>query len=52
VFYKTVIEGIEIADVANHFGVTSNVVYLARSRVLRRVRECMQDLYGHDILFN
>jgi len=38
-FHRLVVDGIAPADVARELGVSPNVVYLARSRVLRRVRE-------------
>lgn len=38
-FYRVVVDGLSAGEVAEELGVTTNVVYLARSRVLRRVRE-------------
>ncbi|HVK13987.1 MAG TPA: sigma-70 family RNA polymerase sigma factor [Gemmataceae bacterium] len=38
-FWGVVVEGRPAADVAGEFGLTANAVYLARGRVLRRLRE-------------
>jgi RNA polymerase sigma-70 factor (ECF subfamily) len=40
-FEATVLEGSTIAAAATRFGVTPNAIYLARSRVLRRVKEVL-----------
>jgi RNA polymerase sigma-70 factor (ECF subfamily) len=38
-FYRSTIDGVPLADVADELGLTHNAVCLARSRVLRRLRE-------------
>jgi RNA polymerase sigma factor (sigma-70 family) len=38
-FWATVVEGRSAVEVAREFGVTANAVYLARGRILRRLRE-------------
>lgn len=43
-FWATVVEGRSAVDVAREFGVTANAVYLARGRVLRRLREELDGL--------
>lgn len=42
-FWQTAVVGRPVAEVAAELGVTANTVYLARSRVLRRLRE---ELHG------
>jgi RNA polymerase sigma-70 factor (ECF subfamily) len=43
-FWRVTVDGRSAADVAADLGVSPNAVYLARSRVLRRLREEFQDL--------
>jgi len=43
-FWATVVEGRSAVDAAREFGVTANAVYLARGRVLRRLREELDGL--------
>ena len=43
-FYRTTVQNQTPKDVAEDLGVSVNVVYLARSRVLKRLREEFQDL--------
>jgi RNA polymerase sigma-70 factor (ECF subfamily) len=43
-FSRVVMDGVRPADVAAELGLTVNAVYLARSRVLRRIREEFADL--------
>jgi RNA polymerase sigma-70 factor (ECF subfamily) len=38
-FFKVVIEGRHPADVAEELGLTPNAVYVAKSRILRKIRE-------------
>lgn len=38
-FWRTAIEEQAVGDVANSLGISANAVYIARSRVLRRLRE-------------
>ena len=44
IFWQVTVEGKPGVEVARHFGVTPNVVYLARGRVLARLREELTDL--------
>lgn len=44
IFLRCYLDGIPILEVAREFGVTRNVVYLAKSRVLQRLRETYQEL--------
>lgn len=41
IFWRVVVEDHDTADVAQEFGVTPNVVRLAKSRILKRLRETM-----------
>jgi RNA polymerase sigma-70 factor (ECF subfamily) len=43
-FWRVTVEGERPADVAEALGVTVNIVYLAKSRILRRLREEFADL--------
>jgi RNA polymerase sigma-70 factor (ECF subfamily) len=43
-FWQVVVEGMRAAEVAAALGMSPNAVYLARSRVLRRLREEFADL--------
>jgi RNA polymerase sigma factor (sigma-70 family) len=43
-FWATVVEGRLAKDVALKFGITANAVYLARGRVLRRLRKALDGL--------
>jgi RNA polymerase sigma-70 factor (ECF subfamily) len=38
-FWRVVVEGQRLADVAAELGLTRNAVYIAKSRILRRLRE-------------
>jgi RNA polymerase sigma-70 factor (ECF subfamily) len=42
--WQTVVEGRSAADVARELGLTENAVYIARCRVLRRLRKELSDL--------
>lgn len=42
-FWLTAVEGRKAADVAHVLGISVNAVYLARSRILRRLRERIND---------
>lgn len=41
-FWKTAVENHDIADVARSLGVTPGVVYVSRSRVMKRLREFVE----------
>jgi RNA polymerase sigma-70 factor (ECF subfamily) len=43
IFWRVVVEERETADVADEFGVSPNVVRLAKSRILKRLRETMNE---------
>jgi RNA polymerase sigma-70 factor (ECF subfamily) len=43
-FWGVVVEGRRAAEVAADLGMTENAVYLAKARVLARLREEFQDL--------
>ena len=43
-FWYTTIEGRSAADVAEELNITTNAVYLAKSRILRRLREEFEGL--------
>ena len=45
-FWETVVAGRPAAEVADELGITPNAVYLARGRVLRRLREDLDGLLG------
>jgi RNA polymerase sigma-70 factor (ECF subfamily) len=47
-FYRVVIDGLPPAEVAAELGVKVNVVYLARARVLKRVRDEFAELLPED----
>ncbi|MCK6457245.1 MAG: sigma-70 family RNA polymerase sigma factor [Phycisphaerae bacterium] len=47
-FVAHVIEDAPVDDVCARFGLTANQVYLAKSRMLRRIRERMMELLGED----
>jgi RNA polymerase sigma-70 factor (ECF subfamily) len=47
-FWKVTIDGRSAADVAEDLGMSPNAVYLARSRVLRRLREEFEGLLHSD----
>jgi len=49
-FYRVVVEGQQPADVARDLNISVNVVYLAKSRVLRRLREEFSGLVDGDLL--
>ena len=40
-FWRVTVEGRAVADVATELGMTANAVYLARSRILRRLRDVL-----------
>jgi len=40
-FWRVTVDGLPAADVANALGITANAVYVARSRILRRLRETL-----------
>lgn len=42
-FWSVVVEGQEAADVASNLGLSVNAVYLAKSRILRRLRAVLGD---------
>jgi len=44
IFWKVTVDGRPGVDVAQEFGVTANAVYLARARVLARLRQELADL--------
>jgi RNA polymerase sigma-70 factor (ECF subfamily) len=43
-FWRVAVDGRPVADVALELGMTANAVYLAKGRVLRRLREELADL--------
>jgi RNA polymerase sigma-70 factor, ECF subfamily len=43
IFWRTIIDERDTADVAEEFGVSANVVRLAKSRILKRLREVLVD---------
>ena len=45
-FWKTTVEGRDVADVASLLGVSKWTVYQAKSRVLRRIRQDLAGLTG------
>ncbi|MBM3998904.1 MAG: sigma-70 family RNA polymerase sigma factor [Planctomycetes bacterium] len=47
-FWRTTVEGRPVADVAKELEITANAVYLAKSRVLRRLREELVDPFERD----
>lgn len=47
-FWKTAVDGRPPADVAQEMGISINAVYLAKSRVLRRLREELVDPFEGD----
>lgn len=47
IFWRTVVDEEDTADVAREFNVSTNVVRLAKSRILKRLRQVMQD-HGQD----
>ena len=49
VFRRLTIDSISVADVANEFGMTVGAVYVARSRVLRRLREEAEAVFGETL---
>jgi RNA polymerase sigma-70 factor (ECF subfamily) len=42
-FWRVTVEGASAADVARELGMTANAVYVARHRVMRRLREILSD---------
>jgi RNA polymerase sigma-70 factor (ECF subfamily) len=49
-FIRVTVEGLPTAEVALALGVSVNAVHLAKSRILRRLREEFQDLVDPDVL--
>lgn len=49
-FQQVVIDGHRPSDVAKTLGIDVNVVYLAKSRILARLREEFGDVIGEDVL--
>lgn len=45
-FWRTAVEGAPVAEVAAELGISAGAVYIARSRVLARLRERVQNLTG------
>ncbi len=43
IFWRTVVDEHDTAEVAREFNVSTNVVRLAKSRILKRLRQVMQD---------
>lgn len=48
-FYQNVIEGAPAKEVAQRLGITANQVYVAKFRVLERVRSLLTELTGYDL---
>ncbi len=44
---RVVVDGAAPKDVADELGMSVNSVYLAKSRILRRVRDELGDIFGH-----
>lgn len=44
-FWMYVVEEVPVLVIARRLGLTANQVYVAKSRVLRRIRECYADLF-------
>ena len=51
VFRRVAIQGEALDDVARDLDMTANACLIARSRVMRRLREIVRDLPVHDDLF-
>jgi RNA polymerase sigma-70 factor (ECF subfamily) len=47
-FWRTAVEAGEIAAVAKELGLTPGAVYIARSRVLARLRRRVEEIEGRD----
>jgi len=43
-FWRTAVEGDEVAEVANELGVNAGAIYVSRSRVMKRLREKIQSM--------
>ena len=43
-FLRTVIEGHQASDVARDLGISVNAVYLAKSHILRRIRDELDEM--------
>lgn len=43
IFWRIVVDGQPAVDVAEEFSVTANAVRLVKMRVLRRLRDCLED---------
>lgn len=48
-FHQNVIEGLGAKEVAERLGLTTNQVYVAKFRVLERVRTMLNELTGYDL---
>lgn len=48
-FKRFTLEGVDAAAVAAEFGISAGAVYVARSRVLRRLREAAELLLGEEL---
>jgi RNA polymerase sigma-70 factor (ECF subfamily) len=48
-FWKTTVDGESAADAAADLNMTRNAVYLAKSRVLRRLREEFTDPFDAEV---
>ncbi len=49
-FWKTSVEELPVTDVAQQLGLTTGAVYIARSRVLARLKEELKTLEADDVL--
>jgi RNA polymerase sigma-70 factor (ECF subfamily) len=49
--WETVVEGRPVANVAQELGITENAVYVAKCRVLRRLRQELSDLGENGTVF-
>ena len=48
-FWMTSVENREIADVVRELGVTAGVIYVSRSRVMKRLREVVEEMQKKDL---
>lgn len=48
-FKRFTLEGVDAAAVAAEYGISAGAVYVARSRVLRRLREAAESLLGEEL---
>jgi RNA polymerase sigma factor (sigma-70 family) len=51
-FIRTAIEGKPVDEVSRELGMTSGSVYVAKSRILKRLKEEIQQIDGHEPLDN